>query len=229
MNSRYLRNEQVVGEEGQKKLRNSSVLIIGCGALGSPAAMYLAGAGVGRIGLADFDTIDPTNLQRQLFYKESEAGLSKSLILATRITELNSEINVTVHNCLLTKKNGASIIKEYDFVIEATDNPDSKYLIDELCAELKIPVTIGGVSGMHGQVTTYSPGHYRFSDFFPVGPEEGGILPCAVDGVLGTTAGVVSSLQASEAIKYLSGKGSVLTDSVLQIDLSTNTFRVVKL
>ncbi len=218
----------VIGDEGQQRLLESRVLIIGCGALGSPAAMYLAGAGVGTIGLVDFDTIDPTNLQRQLFYREDEAGKSKAHTLASRIAALNSEIEVKVHECLLTEKNGRDIISDYDFVIEATDNPASKYLIDRLCFEVGRPVVIGGVSGMQGQVTTFAPGHMRFSDFFPVPPEEQGVLPCAVNGVLGPAAGVISSIQASEAIKYLSGFGTPLIDRLLTVDLGSDRFLLIE-
>ncbi|MBD5337083.1 MAG: HesA/MoeB/ThiF family protein [Bacteroides sp.] len=227
MKTRYSRNEKVIGKIGQERLKNGSVLVIGCGALGSPAAMYLAGAGVGRIGIVDFDTIDPTNLQRQLFYREADAGKSKAVTLANRMRELNSEVEVEYLETLLTSRNGRQIISAYDFVIEATDNPSSKYLIDELCHDCKKPVTIGGVVGMRGQVTTYVPGHKRFSDFFPVPPEEQGVLPCSIEGVLGPAAGVISSIQASEAIKFISDTGTLLTDRLLLIDLTADGFSLL--
>lgn len=228
MRSRYSRNERVVGVEGQRRLRESSVLIIGCGALGSPAAMYLAGAGVGKIGLVDFDTIDPTNLQRQLFYREDEAGKSKAETLAERIRALNSETEVRVHPTLFSAKNGPEILKEYDVIIEATDNPASKYMIDEVCSSEGKPAVIGGVAEMKGQVTTYVPGHMRFSDFFPVPPEDQGMLPCEIQGVLGPAAGLVSSIQASEAIKLITGTGRPLVDRLLTVDLEEDRFNLLE-
>lgn len=188
--------------------------------------MYLAGAGVGRIGLVDFDTIDLTNLQRQVFYKEEEVGKSKAETLAKRITELNTDVEVCIHPILMTKKNGRDVLKDYDFVIEATDNPATKYMIDELCHEVGKPLTVGGVTGMRGQVCTYLPGHRRFSDLFPETPEDPGMLPCAVEGVLGPVAAMVASIEASEAIKYLSGYGTLLVDRLLTVDLKTDTFRL---
>ena len=226
--NRYKRNEMVIGSVGQKTLRDSSVLIVGCGALGSPAAMYLAGAGVGHIGLVDFDTIDLSNLQRQLFYKESETGKKKAEILSTRIKELNSDIRVTIFPELMSRHNGPGIIKDFDFVIEATDNPSSKYMIDTLCYELSKPVVIAGVENMHGQITTFVPGHSRFSDFFPLAPEQTGILPCEISGVLGPIAGIVGALEATEAIKFLTSSGTLLTDRLLTIDLATDTFMTLK-
>lgn len=222
--NRYKRNEMVIGKEAQRRLAESSVLVIGCGALGSLAAMYLAGAGVGRIGLVDFDTIDPTNLQRQLFYSEHLAGKSKAKSLAIRISELNSEIEPVVIETLFTKENGAELAGSYDFIIEATDNPSSKYLVDRICYSIGKPVCIGGVSSMRGQVTTFLPGHKRFADFFPSPPENSGILPCAAEGVLGPAAGVISCVQASEALKYLAQKGGLLIDKMLIINLENLQF-----
>ncbi len=225
--NRYRRNEMVVGREGQEKLRNGSVLIIGCGALGSPAAMYLAGAGVGHIGLVDFDTIDISNLQPQLFYRQSETGKKKAETLSTRMKDLNSEVNVTVFPELLNSRNGAEILNGFDFIIEATDNPSSKYMIDRLCYELGKPVVIAGVENMRGQVTTFVPGHSRFSDFFPEPPEHAGMLPCEIAGVLGPAAGLISAIEASEAIKYISGTGKLLTDQLLTVDLFSDSFMLL--
>lgn len=225
--NRYSRNIACIGAESQKRLSASSVFIIGCGALGGQVAMLLAAAGVGKIGIADFDTIDITNLQRQLFFTEAETGKSKAAVLGRRLRELNSEIEVDVHERLIRRKDGAALLAGFDFIIDATDNPATKYMTDQICREIGRPGCIAGVSGWEGQLMCVtgnpSDGTATFSDVFPPPDEDPAMLPCQINGVIGPAASTIASLQAAEAIKYLSGVGEVLFDKLLTIDLSTMT------
>lgn len=194
---RYVRNINVdgIGIEGQTRIAEGSVAIIGCGALGSLSAMQLAGSGTGRIRIVDFDNIDISNLQRQLFYTESETGCSKSETLASRIHALNSEVKVETVNKFMTESNSAEILRGIDFVIEATDNPASKYMVDGICRKFGLPVCIGGVEGMRGQVMTVMPdSKTRYPDLFGEA-ENPEILPCSIRGVIAPTAGIVASVQ----------------------------------
>lgn len=199
-------------------------MVIGCGALGSVASMYLAGAGVGKIGIADFDTIDTTNLQRQFFFSEQDAGRKKAEVLARRMRALNSEIIVHVYDKFITPKCGEDILRGYDFVIDGTDNPASKYMTDRLCERLALPCCIGGVEAMRGQLISILPGDARYREVFPDLPEDPGLTPCSIAGVLGPAAGVVASLQAAEAIKYLAQTGELCRNRILDFDLRTMTF-----
>lgn len=226
---RYARQRALpgIGAEGQKRLTEGSVAVVGCGALGSLCAMYLAGAGIGRIAIFDFDTIDISNLQRQLFFSTEEAGLSKAVILEKRMRALNPGIEVVRHECLINASNAAELLEGYDFIVEATDNPATKYLIDEISEQLSIGCCIGGVREFSGQVTTCMPGGTRYSDIFPERPDAGGFTPCGLGGVLGPAAGTVASIQASEAIKHISGCGSLLDSRILTFDLLDDTVSVL--
>lgn len=221
---RYSRNIRVegFGEECQRKLLDSSVLIIGCGALGSVVATYLGASGVGRIGLADHDNIELTNLQRQIMFTEADCGKSKAETLSRRLKGINHGITVEVHKIFVTPGIAMQLFSGYDFIIDATDNPSSKYMIDEVCEKLAKPCCIAGVSEMKGQVATYLPGGIRFKEQFPIRPEDCFEMPCQVKGVIGPIAGVFGSLQALEAIKYLSGYGAPLSDSLLAINVKEN-------
>lgn len=226
--NRYSRNILTIGKEGQQRLSEGSAFVIGCGALGGQVAMLLAGAGVRQIGLADFDTIDLTNLQRQLFFKEEEAGKYKIDALSARMFALNSEVKIAKYPVMITRHNASDILKEYDFIIDATDNPASKYTINEICRELGKPHCIGGVAGWRGQVMSFdgSSGADGFSALFPrPQAEEEGILPCELEGVIGAAASLIASVQAGEAIKFLSGEGEMLYDKVLVMDLRSCMFQ----
>lgn len=211
-----------IGEEGMRRLREGRVALLGCGALGSVCGMYLAGAGVGNIRIADFDTIDVSNLQRQLFYSSAEVGKRKSETLARRMRDLNPGCEVECFDRLITEKGAADYFSECDFVIDATDNSSSKFMTDRICHELGIPYCIGGVAGFNGQVMSWSKGHVRYSEIFtPAGNSCGGVAPCSSGGVLGPAAGVVACVQSSEAIKHLTGAGEMLYDKLFLIDLLT--------
>lgn len=222
---RYARNISVdsIGVEGQSRLLRARVFVLGCGALGSVVATYLAGAGVGRIILADFDTIDISNLQRQTHYCESEAGLSKVAVLARKLRELNSTIEVDEVEKLITPDRARLLFADCDFIVDASDNPDTKYMVDSVCAELRKPYSVAGVLGLRGQVMTHVEGTARYCDFFPESAGAG-YTPCSVGGIVGPVAGVIASVQALEAIKYIAGAGSLLTDSLLTFDGATMQF-----
>lgn len=208
-----------IGEQGMARLRESTVAVIGCGALGSVCAMYLAGAGIGRLIICDFDTIDVSNLQRQLFYNTADTGKSKAGVLADRIKALNPECEVDVHEMLASGDEAEKIINEADFVVDATDNPESKYQTDRICNALAKGYCIGGISGFAGQTMSWLPGHIRYSDIFPPSASSDSVLPCSLAGVSGPTAGVIACTQASETIKHLSGCGKMLLDRVFTIDM----------
>lgn len=215
-----------IGRTGQQKLAEARILIVGCGALGSPAAMYLAGAGAGHITIADFDTVELSNLHRQVFYSEEEAGKSKAECLKAGMLRLNSEISVTVWNKLVTSRQLIASEERFDIIIDAADNPATTYMLDRYCFETGIPLSTAGVSGWTAQVFLYCPGSVRYSEIFPE-PEEGTeILPCSVAGIAGPVAQFASSLQVADAIKVITGtekKESRLTTA----NLLTNKFEVI--
>ncbi|MDE7411364.1 MAG: HesA/MoeB/ThiF family protein [Paramuribaculum sp.] len=223
---RYARNisVQAIGEEGQTRLLQSTVFVVGCGALGSVVASYLAGAGVGHIILADYDTIDITNLQRQIHYCESQAGESKAETLASELRALNSEIRIDAVKELITRAKALELFAKSDFIIDASDNPDTKYMIDEVCVESGKAYSMAGVLAMGGQVMTHIDGSARYSDFFPQQDIVSGFTPCSVGGIIGPVAGIIGSIQALEAIKYLAGVNGLLTDRLLHLDGSTMRF-----
>lgn len=194
-----------IRETGQEKLLSSTVLIVGCGALGSMVSVQLAGAGVGHLILADFDTIDISNLQRQFFFKTEDAGKKKSKILSLHIKSLNPDIDVEIIDGVINQKVLEGLDNEIDFIVDATDNPSSKLIIEKYCKKKGIAYCIAGVSDFHGQVLTVVPGGAGFYDLFNDAEQD--ILPCSLGGVMGPTAALCASLQASEVIKYLSGNG----------------------
>ena len=220
---RYSRLEMLpgIGAEGVELIRSGRVLIVGCGALGSLCAMYLAASGVGSITIADFDTIDISNLQRQLFFTESELGLSKCAILASRMRALNSDVEVEELPVLMNVENALKHFPQHDFIIDGSDNPATKKMTATLCEQLGIPYCIGGVREYAGQVMTWIPGHSGYAEIFGDTQTCSGITPCSLGGVLGPAAGMVASVQAAEAIKYLTRVGKLLTNRLFTFDLST--------
>lgn len=215
-----------VGEEGQKRLAASSVLIVGCGALGSPIAMYLAGAGVGHIHLADFDTVSLSNLHRQIFFSESQTCLSKVNCLKERILALNSGVDVEVSECLVSRKFLDSLNRKFNMIVDAADNPATTYLLSDFCRDTATPLSSAGVSGWTAQVFTYVPGSFTFRDVVPFPDDSQGVLPCSVTGIVGPTSAFAASLQCSEVLKSLLGiadnKSRLVSANLL--DLNFNTF-----
>lgn len=216
-----------IGPEGLGLLQSAHVAIIGCGALGSLAAMYLAASGVGHISIADMDTVDISNLQRQLFFSEAELGQSKAEVLEQRMHSINSDVRITRIDEMITRHNADRFLEGCDVVLDGSDNPYTKLLTDRECRRLNIPCVIGGVRGMEGQVMTCLPGSVRYEDVFGDATECSGFMPCSIAGVLGPAAGVVASVQAAETIKIITRAGTTLADRLFTINLlnmSVNVF-----
>jgi molybdopterin/thiamine biosynthesis adenylyltransferase len=216
-----------VGEEGQERILKAKVLVVGAGGLGSPVLMYLAAAGVGTIGIVDADTVDVTNLQRQVIHTLADTGRLKAESARETIEAMNRDVAVETHAQLLTAQNARYIIARYDFVIDATDNFAAKYLINDTCVDLGKPFSHGAISQFGGQVFTYVPGSASLRDIFAEPPLPADINPNK--GVLGAIPGITGTIQAAEALKYITGAGRLLTDRLLTFDALTMEFRVVKI
>ena len=226
---RYSRNILLneIGEKGQLKLINSSVLIIGAGALGSIVAMYLAASGIGRIGIADYDFIDISNLQRQLSFSEQDINKAKVEAITSKLQSINHLIKVEPFNKKISHSDALEIFKNYDFIIEGSDNPTTKYMVDDACRFLKKPYCFGGIAQCEGHIFTYTPNHSCYRDFFSEPSNEESYKPCSIGGVLGPLPGIIGSIQACEAIKYLTGIGELIVDKLLivnALDMSFKTF-----
>jgi len=206
------------GMEGQKKLLQAKVLIVGAGGLGSPVALYLAAAGVGTIGIADGDTVSITNLQRQVIHTTAQVGRMKVDSAEERIKALNPDVKVVKYPVFLSEDNAADLIKDYDFIIDGSDNFATKYLVNDACVMLHKACSIGGISRYSGQLTTCIPGSACYRCLFPEPPAEGDVQTCSAVGVLGSIAGILGTIQATECIKYLTGIGELLTNTLLTFD-----------
>lgn len=212
-----------IGREGVERLLDASVLIIGAGALGTVAAMYLAAAGVGHIGIADFDIIGLSNLQRQLSFTEEDLGRPKALTLGSKIKAINSDTAVEIINKIMTGCNLAEYLTRYDIVVECSDNPATKYLVTDTARRFVKPCIIGSVKGFIGQITTQIPEGPSYRDIFPDIPKQCDLTLCAPIGVLGPVPGIIASLQATEVIKIITGSGRLLSGRLLQIDTLSMT------
>ena len=228
--SRYARHLTLpeVGPEGQLVLQEASVLVVGAGGLGSPALLYLAAAGIGRIGLIDDDTVDVTNLQRQILHSTSEVGESKAASAERRISDLNPEVTVEAIEGRLDTTNALDIIGRYDILIDGTDNFETRYLIGDACEILGKPWVFGSIHRFEGQVATFNlDGGPNYRDLFPAPPEDGLAPNCAEAGVLGVLPGIVGSIQATEAIKAILRIGDSLNGKLLVIDALSMGFRTL--
>lgn len=228
---RYTRNILIdgFGREGQAKLAASSVLVVGAGGLGSPVLMYLAAAGVGTLGIIDYDVVDVTNLQRQIVHGEDDIGKPKVESARETVEALNPGVNVVVYTEKFTKDNAAGLVHQYDFVIDCCDNYEAKYLINDVCVAENRAYSHGAILAMRGEAMTYVPGHADYRRVFPAPPAEGEYRKPEQAGVLGSVAGVIGSVQATEAIKYLTGIGELLIDRILIFDGRNMTFRTLKI
>ena len=220
---RYARQTMLpeIGPEGQRRLDASSVLLVGVGGLGSPAALYLTGAGVGRLGLADPDTVSESNLQRQVLYTESQIGRPKPAAARERLAALSSSTRFDLHPEGLTAENARELVAAYDLVVECCDNFATRYLLDEACAEVGRPWVYGSIGAFHGQVSLFNgrTGR-RYTELYP-DREALCALPRSTAGVLGTVPGVIGAIEASEAIKWIAGFGEPLEGKLFTIDLKT--------
>ncbi|WP_408648363.1 HesA/MoeB/ThiF family protein [Thermospira aquatica] len=229
---RYSRNIllQEVGIEGQQKIREASILVIGAGGLGSPILLYLAAAGVGRLGIVDFDKVDLTNLQRQIIHFTPDIGKPKTLSAKEKILALNPTVEVETYNVLLTSENIREIIRKYDFVIDGTDNFRSKFLINDACYFEKKPLSHGGILRFLGQTMTILPGESAcYRCIFDAPPPPNAVPTCSQAGILGSVAGILGTIQATEALKFIIGFGELLTNTLLTFDAKTFLFRKIKL
>jgi len=227
---RYCRNILLkeIDSTGQEKLLASKVLVIGAGGLGSSAILYLAAAGVGTIGIADGDLVDLTNLQRQILHNTSDLGRKKTISAQKKVSLLNPDVTVKLHAGWITAENIKDIIGSYDFVIDGTDNFDSKFLINDSCCLQRIPFSHAGVVGFEGQTITVIPYHsvcYRC--IFREPPSAMAVPSCSQAGVLGAWAGLIGIIQATEAVKYLLGIGDLLLNRLLICNALEMSFRKV--
>lgn len=229
--SRHLSLREV-GAEGQAKLKDASVLLIGLGGLGSPLAMYLAAAGIGRIGLVEFDVVDASNLHRQVLFGNSEVGRPKLGCGAARLRDLNPYIAIDEHACALTRDNARDIIAGYDIVADGADNFATRYLVNDACVLEGKPLVSASILGFEGQLSVYNHGDgpcYRC--LFPVPPPPGLAPSCAEGGVLGVLPGVMGTLQATEVIKLVLGLGETASGKLVHYDalaLAFSSFRVTR-
>lgn len=219
-----------IGLEGQRKLKQASVLIIGAGGLGSPASIYLAAAGVGHIGLADFDVIDLSNLQRQILYSTSEVGQHKLDAAKKHLQDLNPNVEVTQFDEALTSANAMQIFQDFDLVIDGTDNFPTRYLVNDVCVFQGKPNIYGSIFRFDGQLSVfYAKKGPCYRCLYEEPPPPGLVPSCAEGGVLGVLPGIVGSLQATEAIKCITGIGDLLIGRLLLFDALSMSFRTVKL
>ena len=217
-----------VGGKGQRKLLNSSVLLVGAGGLGSPAALYLAAAGVGRLGIIDADIVDMSNLQRQILHHVDDVGRPKVQSAVESIGQLNPDVKVEPFQALLSSENAKEIISQYDIVVNGCDNFPTRYLVNDCCVFLKKPLVDGSIFKFEGQVTVFVPGQGCYRCLYPSPPPPGLVPSCQEAGVLGVLCGIVGSLQGIEAIKLLLGIGDSLAGRLLFIDSLGMEFRQVK-
>ncbi len=220
-----------VGADGQKRLRDASVLCVGCGGLGSPLLLYLAAAGVGRIGIVDGDVVELSNLQRQVIHGERWLGRSKAQSAASRLADLNPDCSVDVHELMLSVDNALDLIAPYDLVCDGTDNFPTRFLVNDACVLLDKPLIYGSVQRFHGQVSVFnqtadSP-NYR--DLLAEPPPPGEVPSCAEAGVMGVMPGLIGLIQASEAIKLITGIGRCLDGRLLVVDALSMRFRELTL
>lgn len=229
--ARYARHIMLpdVGISGQRKLKSASVCVIGAGGLGSPALLYLAAAGVGRIGIIDDDLVDATNLQRQIVHGTPGVGSPKVESAKERLVEVNPEVEVQIYNERLNISNALEILNGYDVILDGTDNIPTRYLVSDACEILGIPWVYGSIFRFEGQVTLFNfEGGPNYRDLFPTPPPPESVPSCAEAGVLGVLPGVVGSIQATEALKVILGIGESLSGRLLVYDAKGMDFRTLQ-
>jgi adenylyltransferase/sulfurtransferase len=231
-NNRYQRQVQLkeIGQLGQDKIANAKVLIIGAGGLGCPALQYLAAAGVGTIGIVDFDVVEMSNLQRQILYTVDDIGKSKAITAAKKLELLNPEIEIQVYSFQITNKNALEILENYDIIIDGSDNFATRYLINDACILLDKPLIYGAVLRFEGQIGVFNlvdkitniKTNYR--DLFPKPPDLDSAISCNDVGVLGVIPGIIGTMQATEALKIITGVGKPLANKIISYNALENTF-----
>lgn len=230
--NRYARQIKLpnVGIEGQQKLKDSKILVIGAGGLGSPVLLYLAAAGVGTLGIVEFDTIDISNLQRQILYESQQKDMPKLETSIEKLKKLNPEIEIIGHNFKLNAENCLETFKNYEIIIDGSDNFPTRYLVNDACEILSKPYIYGALYQFEGQASVFNyNGSSTYRDLFPTPPPPEMAPNCAESGVFGPLAGIIGSIQANEAIKLITGIGKPLTGQILIFDSLEVSFRKIRL
>ncbi len=217
-----------IGGKGQRKLLDAKVLLIGAGGLGSPVALYLAAAGVGTLGIVDFDVVDITNLQRQILHHTHDIGRLKVVSAAETIAEINPDVRVVQHRVQLSSENALELLRPYDIVVDGSDNFPTRYLVNDATVMLGKPCVHGSIFLFEGQAATFVPGQGCYRCLYPTPPPPGMVPNCSEAGVLGVLPGIVGSIQAVETIKLILGLGETLTGRLLLFDALNMEFRQVK-
>ena len=223
-----------IGPEGQQRLLEGSVLVVGAGGLGSPAIQYLAAAGVGRLGIVDDDVVERSNLQRQIVHADADVGRPKVESAAEYVSALNPDIEVETHETRLTADNVGDLVEAYDVVLDASDNFATRYLLNDHCVLSGTPLSHGAIYRFEGQVTTFTNDRSGVDDvpcyrrIFPEAPEPGTVPDCATTGVLGVLPGTVGCIQATEVVKHLLEKGDLLEGRLLMYDAMDMSFETVE-
>ncbi|MEW6545760.1 MAG: molybdopterin-synthase adenylyltransferase MoeB [Bacillota bacterium] len=227
---RYSRHTRLVevGVEGQKRLLESRVLIVGAGGLGSPAALYLAAAGVGTIGIVDGDVVDRSNIQRQVIHDDASVGIPKTESAKRRIEALNPDVKVIPYQTVLNSQNALEILRGYDVVVNGCDNFPTRYLLSDACVLLRKPLVDAAILRFEGQATVYEPGKGCYRCLFPTPPPPGSVPNCAQVGIIGALAGQMGTLQAMEAIKLILGVGKTLANRLYIYDALEGSHHVVQ-
>jgi adenylyltransferase/sulfurtransferase len=219
-----------VGMEGQLKLKNASVLLVGAGGLGAPLGLYLAAAGIGRIGIVDFDVVDYTNLQRQVIHGTKDVGRKKLDSAADRMADINPYVKLERHEVALTSENAIDIIKQYDIVVDGTDNFPTRYLVNDACVLTGKPNVYGSIFRFEGQASVFAyPGGPCYRCLYPEPPPPGLVPSCAEGGVLGILPGLIGVVQATETVKLIMGIGETLVGRLMRYDALEMKFREYKL
>jgi molybdopterin/thiamine biosynthesis adenylyltransferase/rhodanese-related sulfurtransferase len=217
-----------IGLEGQRRLKDARVLLVGAGGLGSPAALYLAAAGVGRIGIVDFDAVDATNLQRQVLHGTKDVGRPKVDSARDRLHDLNPHVEVVTHATRLDEENALDLVRGYDVVVDGTDSFAARYLVNDACVLLGRPSVHGAIHRFEGQVSVFcTPAGPCYRCLFPEPPPAGSVPTCAQAGVLGALPGMVGTIQATEVVKLVCGIGEPLVGRLLLVDATTMSFRTM--
>ncbi|HKN97795.1 MAG TPA: adenylyltransferase/sulfurtransferase MoeZ [Pseudonocardiaceae bacterium] len=219
-----------VGMDGQKRLKNAKVLVIGAGGLGSPALLYLAAAGVGTLGIVDFDTVDESNLQRQIIHGQSDVGRSKAESARDSIAEINPFVKVNLHEVHLSSDNALDIFRDYDLILDGTDNFATRYLVNDAAVLLGKPYVWGSIFRFEGQVSVFWEEHGpQYRDLYPEPPPPGMVPSCAEGGVLGVLCASIGSIMVNEAIKLITGIGETLLGRLMVYDALEMSYRTIKI
>lgn len=219
------------GIQAQEKLAHAKVLVIGAGGLGCPALQYLVAAGVGHIGIADFDTVQYSNLHRQILFGQDDIGKKKVLVAKEKLAQLNDLVQIEVYDIEWKQAHCIQFFPNYDIIIDATDNFASRYLINDACILLKKPLIFGAVSKFEGQIAVFNAnnGGCNYRDLFPIPPSNNEVANCALAGVIGVLPGMIGVMQATEAIKLITNTGEVLENQLLSYNLLNQSFYTIQL